>query len=340
MRVLLFEFVTGGGFLDRPLSEIPATLVAEGAAMRNALLKDIAQLSGAEVQLLCDERFAKPAQSSIVQVQANSVEQRDGELQARSAACDWTLLIAPEFDRHLERLAKQVLAAGGRLLGPPPHVVSLTTDKHRLASHLISAGVSTPRGRALTRHEPLPVDWKYPAVLKPIDGAGSLGVQLIADPLERDLRTDFSVEQWRLEELCPGKPVSVAFLCGPGGEFPLPSCSQDISNDGRFEYSGGDLPLPHDENNRAQRLATAAIATIGDLAGYVGVDLVLGNHRDGSQDVVIEINPRLTTSYVGLRAASQNNLFQAMVDAAEGRVPELSFDTRPIRFAATGAVWR
>ncbi len=74
--------------------------------------------------------------------------------------------------------------------------------------------------------------------------------------------------------------------------------------------------------------------------GYLGVDLILGDHDDGSRDFVIEINPRLTTSYVGLRAASRSNLAQAMLDVAGGRLPTLSFHNEPIEFDADGTVRR
>ncbi len=340
MQILLYEFVTGGGFLDRSRNAIPASLIAEGAAMRNALADDIARRSGVQLRLLCDGRFPAPASSAAEVVAVSSVEQRDKALETLARAADWTLVVAPEFDRHLERLARQVLAAGGRLLGPSPEVIALAADKHRLAMHLNAHHVRTPHGRTLERNEPLPADWFYPAVLKPNDGAGSLGVQQIAHAGEQDSRESISTQRWRLEEFCPGKAVSVAFLCGREGKFPLPACAQQLSTDGRFEYLGGALPLEVDENRRAQRLAAAAVATLGDVVGYVGVDLVLDRQGLAAKDVVIEINPRVTTSYVGLRAASRTNLVQAMLDAAEGRVPELSFDPRPIRFEATGAVRR
>ena len=54
------------------------------------------------------------------------------------------------------------------------------------------------------------------------------------------------------------------------------------------------------------------------LLGYVGVDLVLGDAADGSRDYAIEINPRLTTSYVGLRALADFNIAEAMLRAANG----------------------
>ena len=72
--------------------------------------------------------------------------------------------------------------------------------------------------------------------------------------------------------------------------------------------------------------------------GYVGVDLVLGDNADGNGDRVIEINPRLTTSYVGLRAAAQANLAAAMLAAAEDRRPDMRFSPKSLQFDADGTV--
>ncbi|HEX5497861.1 MAG TPA: hypothetical protein VFX03_01485, partial [Thermomicrobiales bacterium] len=66
--------------------------------------------------------------------------------------------------------------------------------------------------------------------------------------------------------------------------------------------------------------------------------LVLGERCDGADDVVIEINPRLTTSYIGLRAACEQNLAGAMLDLAAGRIPALSFRDGPLRFEADGKI--
>ncbi len=58
----------------------------------------------------------------------------------------------------------------------------------------------------------------------------------------------------------------------------------------------------------------------------------------GGDDVVIEINPRLTTSYVGLRAATRDNLAAAMLNVAEGRTPELMFAIERLEFTSDGKV--
>lgn len=83
-----------------------------------------------------------------------------------------------------------------------------------------------------------------------------------------------------------------------------------------------------------------AVQSLGEVIGYVGVDQVLDVEASGERDTVIEINPRLTTSCVGLRAACKTNLAQAMIDSAEGRAPQLTFSDRRVRFDASGNVWQ
>jgi hypothetical protein len=178
----------------------------------------------------------------------------------------------------------------------------------------------------------------YPAVLKPRDGAGSKDVRLIADAkaAERLQRGDLS--QCRLERFYPGIAASVAVLCGPAGLFPLPACRQRLSDDGQFRYLGGACLLESALAERATSLAIRAVRSLPDPLGYIGVDLVLGGDANGRDDVVIEINPRLTTSYVGLRAVATSNLAAAMLAIAEGQRPCLSFSRQAIEFDADGAV--
>src|SRR5690606_26341811 len=144
----------------------------------------------------------------------------------------------------------------------------------------------------------------------------------------------------RLEQFARGVPASVAFLCGPTHRVPLAACRQHLTDDGRLGYLGGSLLWETDLAVRATNLAARALAAMPPAHGYVGVDLVLGDADDGSQDVVIEINPRLTKSYVGLRALTRDNLAHAMLEIAAGRefIPQFRLD--PLEFSANGSVRR
>ncbi len=142
-----------------------------------------------------------------------------------------------------------------------------------------------------------------------------------------------------LQPFVPGTAARVAFLIGLRQTVPLLPASQELSNDGRFRYRGGRIPLPAPLADRAVRLAERAVAVVLGLSGYVGVDVVLGETADGSEDFVIEINPRLTTSYVGLRALARTNLAGAMLAVVVGQDEvHIAWQTRAVHFLADGGV--
>jgi len=174
-------------------------------------------------------------------------------------------------------------------------------------------------------------------VIKPLDGCGSQGVRFLRNALEFGQLATSSVKL-RIEPFVPGLPVSVSVLCGPAGNVPLPTCEQHLSTDGSFAYLGGRLPIAPELDDRARRLALQAISALPPTVGYLGLDLVLGDSSDGSGDSIIEINPRLTTSYVGLRALSQTNLAAALLAVVQGLAPNLSFAQTPLEFTAAGAI--
>jgi predicted ATP-grasp superfamily ATP-dependent carboligase len=185
----------------------------------------------------------------------------------------------------------------------------------------------------LAAGELVPPDFPFPAIVKRCDGAGSVGLSLLRQ--RPGLPTTVAWPS-RIERFCNGMPVSVSCICGHKGVFPLPPSWQRLSGDGRFRYEGGAIPIPPPQARRAKRLARRAVEALGGAMGYLGIDMVLGERSDGRDDVVIEINPRLTTSYVGLRTLAESNLVQAMIDVEEGRKPELRFSKSRIEFRPDG----
>jgi predicted ATP-grasp superfamily ATP-dependent carboligase len=71
----------------------------------------------------------------------------------------------------------------------------------------------------------------------------------------------------------------------------------------------------------------------------VGVDLVLTS----ADAVVIEVNPRLTTAYLGVRSAinrrsGSGNIAEMAIDACEGKLPARPRIARHVRFTSAGRV--
>jgi predicted ATP-grasp superfamily ATP-dependent carboligase len=247
------------------------------------------------------------------------------------------MIVAPEFDHILRDTLCDARDAGGRLLNADDDFVVIAADKQRTAERLRAAGLTTPEAVVLEPEQvALPHEFSYPAVLKPFDGAGSQHTILVAGPHDEP-----PPYPWprRLERFYAGRPASVAALCGPRGRHMLPPCWQRLSSDGRFAYEGGGIIDVPELARRATALASQALAAMPPALGFIGVDLILGADPDGDEDVVIEINPRLTTSYVGLRRFVKQNLAQAMLDMAEGRDVALSVRAEPVEFAADGTVW-
>lgn len=345
MRVFLYEYVTGGGFLSewgRP----PVTLVREGAAMATALAEDFVAVKGVDLVMLRDSRLRETLRLPGDVVDVKSDEQELATFQRLATTSEWTLVIAPEISNRLLERCWLVDKLGGQLLGPPPEFVQLASDKHATAEHLAAAGVCVPEGCALRSGECLPSGFSYPAVLKPRWGAGSLAVRLI-EGISEDGEPPEEIEcPSRIERFCPGVPASVAFLCGPPAagpsttQFALPPCRQRLNPEDGFTYLGGSLPLEKPLAERARKLAQRALASLPPALGYIGIDLVLGADPSGANDVVIEINPRVTTSYVGLRAAADRdtNLAAALLAVCQGQEPRLSFRDVNIDFDCDGTV--
>jgi predicted ATP-grasp superfamily ATP-dependent carboligase len=318
MRAFVYEYFSAG----RAGS---AEIRAEGRAMLSAVLADLGRVPGAETLTLA------PA--------PDDAEERAFRALARGA--DVSLVIAPECDGLLAERCRWVEEGGGLLLGPSAAAVRLTGDKLELSRRLLARGVPTP---PTSRWPGEPQPFTFPAVCKPRHGAGSQATFLVRD--EGELARcvgQARAEGWGGEMIVqphlPGRAVSVALLLGPRRRAALPAAEQLLSDDGRFHYEGGRLPLPDDLNGRAQRLAERAVAVVEGLCGYVGVDLVLGAAADGSGDRVVEINPRLTASYVGLRALARFNLAEALLTAATGAaLPPLRWREGPIRFWPDGRV--
>jgi predicted ATP-grasp superfamily ATP-dependent carboligase len=330
-RVFVYEWCCGAARGDTPRA---APLCSEGWAMLDAAVTDFSRVAGVQVNTFLDAcmRIEPTVAAAVEQWQNVTVTWVAGDEEAafRLAAgeSDFALVIAPDFDGILEARCRWAVTAGTTLLGPSPEAVTLTADKLALARHFNARGVPTPE--TIPARDDI-LSFAPPYVLKLRYGAGSQEMMVCTDSSTRmDINYEAAgIGEFILQPLIIGIPASVAFLIGPRRTHALPPAEQFVSVPGNFRYLGGRAPLPTRIAERAERVARTAIDAVPGLHGYVGVDVVLGK----AGDMVIEINPRLTTSYVGLRALAEDNLMEVLLRLVQGE------SVRNPRWRSSSVVW-
>lgn len=338
MRLFIYEYTSAVEVGADPLAQ---KLRGEGWTMLSAVLDDFSRVSGVTIVTLLAERRDLPFANVTCPVASPGSEH--AVFTELAAAYDATLVIAPECNGILEERQRWIEEAGGQSLGSNLEATHLCSDKLALGRHWQEHGIANPPCWPLA--EALELEsLRFPAVCKPRDGAGSTATFLIRERSElRACAERARHEGWTgallAQPFVPGQAASVALLIGPRQVISLMPAAQHLSEDGRFHYTGGTVPLAHSLRARAESLARRAVASVPGLRGYVGVDLVLGEAGDGSQDWAIELNPRWTTSYIGLRALSEMNLAEALLKVLRGEpVSSLPWRDGSIQFSADGRI--
>lgn len=318
MKLGVFEWLTGGGcWLDQTLlatdDPYSSSLLVQGRQMRDALAIDLAQ-AGYEILVLHDDRLTSSLEieNRVQQLTVSKESNLKMVLLDWAHDCDGVFLIAPETGGRLLRVRQWLQEASMNVMSPDADFIRLTSDKYSTSLRLARHGVPVPKCCRSKNPAKLLNDRRIrlPLVAKPVDGAGSDGVRLISDA--HDL-TDLAKENdLMFEEFVPGISVSVSVLhFGHSFEL-LPPTKQQFDSSPFGAYIGAEYPLEAKLADRASALATKVVQALPPTRGYFGIDLVLGDHVD-SIDYVIEVNPRLTMSYLKLREVCDFNIANRLI---------------------------
>jgi predicted ATP-grasp superfamily ATP-dependent carboligase len=339
MRIFVYEFASGGGFAGR---NVPLSLAREGLAMLRALVTDLSSMPEHEIVTTVDRRFDLDAAGvEVLEISPANRSLPDNVM----ASADAVWLIAPETDRCLERLAARVERRKKLLLGSGAAAIRRASDKSGLARLLRAHDLPSPETVVLRSATDIAdarraaVRLGYPVVVKPSRGAGCEGVTLVRAPggLRRAIvraRAAGNQAPVLIQRYVKGVPASVSLLADGQRGVVLTVNRQLISGAEPFSYRGGITRFDHPLATLAAETAMRALAALPGLRGYVGVDLVLTR----TEAFVIEVNPRLTTSYLGVRAAIQGNVAAMAMAACDGVLPAAVEVHRPLRFSSSGRI--
>ncbi len=313
-RVFVYEYLSGGGLRGASADSNSSDLLAQGRAMRDAIVGDLAEIAGVATTYATsiDDAVHAPATafaSPILPEQGESAFEFVGRM---AASHDLAWIVAPETDGILADLRHCVPDA--RWIGCSAESIRIASSKRATSERLRESGVSTTRGAdGGVAAGSDAVRW----VVKPDDGAGACDTRVhatlvgaLADRHARGTsRGGATVEVW--EE---GEALSLSLLCAIDHVELLSVNRQriEVGDDGAVHYRGVDIDIPRHACRHgvlASRARDVARALPG-LGGYVGVDVVM---RPDGVPVVIEVNPRVTCSYVGLSGALGRNVARAIL---------------------------
>jgi len=279
-------------------------VAAEGAAMRDVLTTSFETI-GYEVVM--------PGSADL-----------NAEIRRLGPGCDVGLVIAPDhllagFTRTLEEVCHNV--------GCGAMNVAVAANKRRSSAILAQHEIPVPAERATGRR-----------VIKPVRGCGALGVRLSDEPAGESEFGQEYIEGEHLSVSLVGSRV-VGDVCEYwSGDRPLVLALNrqeiEVDGEGRFHYRGGETPLDHPRRDECAEVARKAVEVLG-CQGYAGVDIVLAD-----RPYVVDVNPRVTTSIVGIAAVMEEEIADVLVRASMGKGPtEVQLSGR-VRYGVDGTVTR
>ena len=279
--------------------------------MLRALCEDLARLLDAEVTATLDSRCQIDMPPGINLIPVSSPVHGHQEFSHQAAIADATFVIAPELDNILTQRVRALREAGVDVIAPTDNWLDLLSCKRILTLHGVPMIPTFP----LEQDEPHVFSSDY-AVIKPSFGAGSQTISVVPVSDVEKLRTPpktHPLEELIVQPYIPGTAVSVGVICNSLGERTvLPVAQQMLSDDGYLRYEGGVIPWRGEAVKQVYALVRRCLDQIDGLQGYIGFDFVVPD-ASPEEPLLVEINPRLCTSYIGYRQLTDDNLAALML---------------------------
>jgi len=326
-KIFIFEFVSGGGYNQ---VDIPSSLFCEGYAMLRTIIEDFKKL-GFQITTLLDIRIDFLSQY-LKADKIKLVNNNDDYIKIytdcvkKSTYC---FVIAPEFSNNLFNLTKIVKENKKTILSVDLEGICLGTSKLITYNFFLENKVNTPKTYRIPFKKKY-FDLKFvhqkfdelgcPVIIKPEDGVGSESIfyfetkaQIIQFFEDSNEKLDLS-RNYILQEYIDGEDLSASIISGVSSKKPEAMSQIILSINAQIVkfkdsvndsiYLGGFTPVVDYEflkNNLEKILKSMDLSS---FRGYFGIDFI---KKADNSIYFIEINPRLTTSYIGIRNILEYN---------------------------------
>ncbi|MFD1121193.1 ATP-grasp domain-containing protein [Methylophilus flavus] len=320
LKIWVCEYVSAGGLAS---ADLPASLLQEGLLMRDALLHDLSQLA-VDCITSHDARVMAPESAVSTKIEPHEDVFAVWRKQLASEDIDACWVIAPETDGILERMCQMVRETGKRWIGCSEEAIRQTSSKSLMADICFQAGIATIAYRYLHAAMSLPSQLKELSlagwVVKPDDGAGceftyhfKSDIELIEFNHKIKINPVVPYTKLLLQPYLPGLPLSMSVIATNQQVKVIAGHEQWVKvADGQFHFRGAGVNQAAQYLPLMQAMAEKIQHAIPGLTGYWGADLIL---TEDNILTLVEINPRLTTSYTGLSKVLSENPARLVLDA-------------------------
>jgi len=295
MDIMVAEYAVGAGE--------GGTILLEGRAMLDVLVRSFTA-AGHDV--------VYPTSGPVLPA-GTAVETKDFDrsVEELSAQCDAALVVAPDelLGDLTEMIEKNTIN-----LGCPAGSVRLCADKLECTRILENEGIKVPA--TTVSGEPNVFSPGDRVVLKPRWGCASEDTTLTRYSCATMIPEGFVATRY-----IEGEHLSASLVVGedtvtlPPKTLPLTVNRQNINIGSRIQYDGGTVGVDTGRNQELFRAAQRSAEALG-CRGYVGVDIVLAD-----KPWVIDVNPRPTTSIIGISKIMEEELGELILKAHSGDLP-------------------
>jgi predicted ATP-grasp superfamily ATP-dependent carboligase len=246
------------------------------------------------------------------------------EIERIAPSCDMGLVIAPD---HLLARFTQILEQHTHNLGCGFMTVALSANKVQTEKILRSHDVPVPAEASAGKR-----------VIKPVKGCGAQGVRISDGPIGAG---EFS------QQFIDGEHYSVSIVASRvvgdaclyfSGKLPLVLAVNrqciDTGSDGALHYRGGETPVHPVREAEIIAVAKNVVEVLG-CQGYCGVDVVVAD-----KVYVVDVNPRITTSLVGIATCMKEEIADILVAASKGGGLDQVHLVGNVRYDTQGKVTR
>ncbi len=319
MKILIFEFITGGGLAQKVL---PESLFNEGKIMLQALISDLATIPVIQLTVLLDWRCRELKISETINVVWVSNEQNIYDiLPDLIEASDFVWPVAPETDLELHKISTLVESKSKCLLNSSSQAVAICSDKFLTAQVLKNNGLDVVETNLLKSSSQKIVE---PWVIKLKDGVGCEKSYFGTNQHEFD-RINTQIEckdDYIIQPYIFGDVLSLSTLFKNGKAWLICCNRQQVAvKQNKFVLEACEVNISTKNCDIYQQLIDRVAQSISGLWGYVGIDII---QPEFEMPLILEINPRLTTSFAGINKTTGLRIGKEVINMINNN-PEIQY---------------